>query len=83
MLNYIDADFKEMVKCLDAGLNLKQFEQNNDDDYYADMAEQYVEQVETIVSDIISESEMEQELLKPYGFGANVTLFPIDVSKWE
>lgn len=28
-------------------------------------------------------TEMEQELLKPYGFGANVTLFPIDVSKWE
>jgi hypothetical protein len=23
-----------MIKCLDAGLNLKQFEQNNDDDYY-------------------------------------------------
>ena len=34
MFNYIDADFKEMVKCLDAGLNLKQFEQNNNDDYY-------------------------------------------------
>jgi len=34
MFNYIEADFKEMIKCLDAGLNLKQFEQNNDDDYY-------------------------------------------------
>ena len=34
MFNYIDADFKEMVKCLAAGLNLKQFEQNNNDDYY-------------------------------------------------
>ena len=34
MFNYIDADFKEMIKCLDAGLNLKKIEQNNNDDYY-------------------------------------------------
>lgn len=34
MFNYIEADFKEMLKCLDAGLNLKRFEQNNNDDYY-------------------------------------------------
>lgn len=29
-----ETDDKEMLKCLDAGLNLKQFEQNNNDNYY-------------------------------------------------
>ena len=38
MFNYIDADFKEMIKCLDAGLNLKQFEQNNNYDYYHEVS---------------------------------------------
>lgn len=28
-------------------------------------------------------NEMREELLKPYGFGENITMFPIDLTNWE
>ena len=27
--------------------------------------------------------EMREELLKPYGFGENITMFPIELNDWE